>query len=288
MNKVALFYFSGTGNTAVLAKFFKREFETRKWEPILVAIDRDLIESGNFKISDYDLIGLGYPVHAFNAPKIVYDFIKSLPDGNGIRTFTFKCPGDPLLKAGSTHLVRNALTKKNYQVFHESLLVGPANVVIQYDNCLTRQLFLTAQKKINVRVDEIVNNTRRLQNNSLFLKAGTKLFSDCETMGAREFGKRIRTNNACTRCLKCIRICPEKNITLVNESIRFGKQCTFCMRCIYSCPVDAISPGFAKFIKIKEGIFFEKIGTDESIMPEFVSSKTKGYFGHFWKYFDEK
>lgn len=288
MKKVALFYFSGTGNTATLSELFKKEFEARQWELSLFRIDRNLIQSGNVTISDYDLIGLGYPVHAFNAPSIVFDFINSLPDGNGIKTFTFKCPGDPLLQAGSTHSVRNALTKKNYNVFHESLLVGHANVVLYFDHHLVRQLFLTAQKKIKVHVDEIISNKERLQDNGLFLKVFTNLFSFGESMGAREFGKMMKTTGQCTKCLKCTRLCPENNITFENGSIRFGKRCVFCMRCVYSCPVDAIIPGFGKFIKVKGWDTLEKIGSNESIDPEFVTSKTKGFFAHYRKYFGKK
>ncbi len=286
MSDLALFYFTGTGNTASIIDLFKKEFESHGYKVNSFAIDRNFIKTFDFSIAHYDLLGLGYPVHAFNAPKIVFDFINLLPNGKNIRTFTFKCPGDPLSQAGSTHLVRNALTKKSYNVFHESLIVGPSNVVIRFDDRLTRQLYIAAQRKIKVRVEEIINNTARLQRNTWLLKVFTKLFSIGETWGAPQFGKQIKISATCNKCLKCTRICPEQNISIFKGTLQFGNQCVFCMRCIYSCPEGSIIPGFSRFIKIKNWDSFENIGKNESILPNFVTSKTKGYYKHYQKYFE--
>lgn len=287
MADIAIFYFSGTGNTALIMNLFKREFDSYSWKVTPFAIDRNLIETSLNSVTDYDLIGLGYPIHAFNAPEIVFDFINRLPDGKGTKLFTFKCPGDPLFQAGSTHLVRNALTKKNYNVFHESLIVGPSNVAIRFDDRLTRQLYIAAQQKIKILVEEIINNTTRLQQNGWLLRSFTKLFSDGETWGARQFGRQIKIAPTCNKCLKCTHICPQRNISVVNGSLQFGNQCIMCMRCIYSCPESSIIPGFSRFIKIKNWDSFENIGRNESVLPDFVSSKTKGYFRHYQKYFED-
>ncbi|MCK5758826.1 MAG: 4Fe-4S dicluster domain-containing protein, partial [Clostridiales bacterium] len=55
----------------------------------------------------------------------------------------------------------------------------------------------------------------------------------------------------CTICMKCIQICPEGNIKLVDGEITFGRNCTMCLRCYSFCPVSAIT---AHGQKHKEGV----------------------------------
>jgi Fe-S-cluster-containing hydrogenase component 2 len=138
-----------------------------------------------------------------------------------------------------------------------------------------------------VRVEEIINNTTCLQRNRWVLKVFTKLFSDSETWGASQFGRQIKISASCKKCLKCTRICPEQNINFSKGTLQFGEQCVFCMRCFYSCPEGSIIPGFSRFIKIKNWDSFENIGKNESVPPDFVTSKTKGYFKHYQKYFED-
>lgn len=289
MSKVVdMFYFSGTGNTALVAELFKKEFELHLWQISMNAIDKEFVENFATSLTDSELIGLGFTIHAFNAPQIVFNFIEKLPYGNDKKTFLFKCPGDPLMKAGSTHLVRDALKKRGYTVFHESLIVGSANIAIPYDERLVRQLYLAAKEKVRFRVNEIINGTARLQKNGLLLKIFTFLFSTGESkIGAPVFGKLMKTGATCTKCQKCINVCPKDNITFSNNTIHFGSQCSFCMRCIYSCPTDAIVPVFGNFVKVKNWRSFENIGTDESVNTTFITSATRGYFKHFLSYFNE-
>jgi NAD-dependent dihydropyrimidine dehydrogenase PreA subunit len=44
----------------------------------------------------------------------------------------------------------------------------------------------------------------------------------------------------CTKCMRCIQICPSGNIKLINEKITFGTECVLCMRCYNFCPAYSI------------------------------------------------
>jgi len=51
--------------------------------------------------------------------------------------------------------------------------------------------------------------------------------------------------------MRCIQICPEGNIKLVDGEITFGRKCAMCLRCYSFCPVSAIT---AHGHKHKEGV----------------------------------
>ena len=92
--KILICYFSGTGNTKKVVDCFAETFKTEYNEDVTVARMED---SFTQDINDYDLIGIGYPVHAFNAPSIVLDFCKNLPVAKKeIRAFIVNTSGEPL------------------------------------------------------------------------------------------------------------------------------------------------------------------------------------------------
>lgn len=284
---IGIFYFSGTGNTKLVANLFTNEFKKKGFNTKLISIEDVLNKEIALSIGDYDLLGFGHPVHAFSAPKIFFNFLDILPNVRCKKTFTFKTAGDPLCYGGATSLVRKHLNKKGYKVFHENLIVMPANVVIKYDDSLIKQLYEVAVKKVKRGTKEILLGKPHLQKNNLWLKIGTYLFNKAESSGASYFGKHLIANDSCTLCEKCIRECPTRNISKKNEKIIFGNMCTFCMRCIYSCPERAISNKYMNFFVIKKGYNILNVIDDPKIKGNYITHKTKGFFKHFYKYMSE-
>lgn len=283
---VGIFFFSGTGNTEIVANLLTRELEHQGCQVETFAIDQALIQQAPRDLGDYDLLGLGYPIHAFNAPRIFFDFIKRLPTVQGQRTFVFRDSGDPLWHGGATSMVRGRLRRKGYDVFREDLFVMPANIFIGYDDRLVKQLYDKAVSKARVTVSEILASQSRLARNSVFLRAISWAFSRSESLGARFFGRNLRASAACTLCEKCVRDCPMGNISIVDGQVRFGWNCTLCMRCIYRCPIDAISPRVAKFAVIEGGYDIHRVIADTDVKGDFVSPTTQGYFASFREYFE--
>ena len=287
VQKIGIFYFSGTGNTKIVANLYANEFQYKGFNTNLIPIENILRKNLNPSISDYDILGFGHPVHAFSAPKIFFDFLDRLPDVDNRKTFTFKTAGDPICHGGSTSLVRNGLNKKGYKVFHENLIIMPANVVVKYDDSLVKQLYEVAVKKVKRGTEEILSGKTKLQKNNLWLKIGTYLFNKAECNGAFYFGKYLIASDSCNLCGKCIKECPTRNISKQNESIIFGNKCTFCMRCVYNCPERAISNKYMNFFIIKKGYNILNIINDPKIKGNYISHKTKGFFKHFYKYMSD-
>jgi len=285
---IGIFYFSGTGNTKAVTDILATSFKEQGCAVDAIAIDEMLKTNINVEMGKYDIAGFGYPVHAFNAPRIFFEFLTLLPDGDQKKTFVFKSSGDPFMNGGSTVLVRKALHEKGYIVSSERLFVMPANVLVRYRDPLIKQLFNTAVRRGKTMVKEILLDVPRLQKNTLFSTYITAAFSALESFGARFFGKNLYVTDSCNLCGICISNCPTNNITKQKEHIRFHSKCTFCMRCIYSCPPNAISPRFLRFLVIKPWYNLQKIVSDQTVKDSCITDKIKGYFKHFNRYLSEE
>ena len=285
--KIFIYYFSGTGNTELVSHLFYTEFEKIGIKTDIIAIEDILKRKSSLIIKGYDFIGFGHPVHAFSAPRIYFQFIKSLPPVEDTPSFYFRTAGDPICNGGATSMVRKILQHKGYRVFHESLLVMPANVVIQYDDELVKQLFNTAKRKISRIVKELIHKEANLQKNSLILRIISYLFNKAETLGAKYFGRYLYVTDSCDQCNLCISKCPTGNIYEDSESrkIKFKKKCTFCLRCVYFCPNNSIKNKYMNIFIIKNGYNIKNVIDNPGVRGIYVTDATKGYFKHFYKYF---
>jgi len=48
------------------------------------------------------------------------------------------------------------------------------------------------------------------------------------------------TDENCSLCLNCQRICPSSNIEVMNNKLHWNQNCEFCQACIQWCPKEAI------------------------------------------------
>ena len=68
-----IYVFSGTGNTMLVAEEYAASLGP---ETHIAAIDSSFMDLPS--PDGYQLVGIGYPVHAFNAPEIVERFAREL------------------------------------------------------------------------------------------------------------------------------------------------------------------------------------------------------------------
>ncbi len=291
--KICIFYFSGTGNTEIITNLLQKELNNLNADVIVMKIETIIKKKIKVKTEKYDLIGIGYPIHAFNAPKIVYDFVHQLEFDEGKKAFTFRSSGDPFLNGGSTKMLRNKLEEKGFDVFNENLSIMPTNVFLQFKDNLNKQLYQLAQIRIKKLAQDILEKKIHLQKNSIILTIISKLFSFMETTGAKWLGKYIKISDSCKKCFKCVRNCPTGNIIVIDDggddggdaTIKFDRSCNLCMRCIYECPTNAIHFRYFRFFEIKQGYNIKPIISNPNIKGDYLSSNTKGFFKHYADFF---
>ncbi len=259
--KILICYFSGTGNTQRVVYKFKEALCEKGAE-----VDVYRIESNemNFNLDDYDKVGIAYPVHAFNAPAIVLDFAKKLPELKYTKPlFILNTSGEPLkLNNISSIKLKKILGRKNYDLTNEYHYVMPYNIIFRHTDKMAYDMWETAQKVIPIDAEELLSGKTAELDKVLFGSLLAFIFR-VEHWGGRFNGKRYKVNENCCHCNACTRMCPTHNITVENGELKFGKNCIMCMRCSFFCKENAIKIGLFEKWKVNGPYTFEKPKVEE-------------------------
>ena len=286
--KFIIYYFSGTGNTKLAVSLIRDMFKDAGHTCDMINIP-DILKSGS-ELPDHDgaVIGLAYPIHGGDAPEIMYHFVSHLPMGNMENVFILNTAADFVhFNDATAKSLINKLQKKQYHVFYERNIVMGCNFLMKYDEHFVKQLYNKALEKLHIMSEEIIKGKTRIRPAGVFLKAIARIGHVGETLGARFYGKGLKSTDKCTNCGKCIRECPVDNIIDENGKMRFGWNCIWCMHCVYACPENAIKSRILRFSVIKDGYDIKKIINDDAIDTDFVDENTKGFFKHFYKYLQD-
>ena len=261
IKSVALYYFSGTGNTKAVTHMLKDQFANRGINVEVFKLD-DLVKKGDtLNIDKYDLVGIGYPIYGFGTPRIIKKFIKLLPNSDKQKVFLYKTAAAsiPINYNASSSIIRK-LTIKNYTVFYDRIIAMGSNWFVKYDEVLVKKLYDVSNEKIKHMCSEILNEEKRFYYPGSLLKIGTCIIKWFEgNIGARFFGKTLKVNKECNQCGLCVKNCPMQNITLKDDKLKFSWSCIWCMKCIYRCPKNAISSVGMNFCIIKDGYDLSKV-----------------------------
>lgn len=119
MHKIAVIYFSGTGNTRFISELIRDNFS--KHETDLFPVEDILNNVIAIDINNYDIIGIGCPSIAFNPPGIIVDFCRILDEVNYKRAFLFlTCAGPCYLNNVAFFGIKKILRRKGYHMIYES------------------------------------------------------------------------------------------------------------------------------------------------------------------------
>ena len=243
MEHIAIAYFSGTGNTWTVAHQYLAAISGHGLGAELIDIEGMLRRGTIAHLADHHLLGLGYPVHAWNAPRLVHEFLSRLPHGAGQRIFVFLTAG--YSAAGAFDWLRRRLTDADYQVIHEAVYYMGLYYVDHRVRSLTpaqlaRHVHWCAAD-VREAVEEITAGRERQVYGSdterlLLSDLGSRLYR----WGCAHARRALYATSACTGCGLCAETCPTKNIAVAERTASFGEHCTLCLRCLGLCPEGAI------------------------------------------------
>ena len=257
--KVLLIYFSGTGNTERITELYKNEFAKLGYQTDEVKLPADNRAVNGINPDEYDFIGFGYPIHAFNAPKTVLNACKALQNRRkalGHKTprkkvFVYKTSGEPVRMSDVSSLkMRGILKRRGYALTNEYQYVMPYNIIFRHTDAQVYKMWQTAQALTPVHVNEIVNGTPSLPK-KMFMGGFLAWILRAEHWGAHIVGKTYKASKTCVHCGKCVKLCPVNNIRVNKRGkIKFGGKCIMCMRCAMFCPKNSIELGILKSWKV--------------------------------------
>ncbi|HOI40251.1 MAG TPA: EFR1 family ferrodoxin [Methanobacterium sp.] len=248
MDKVEIYYFSGSGNSFAVARDVAIRLNA-VLTPIMSMINQESIET------DANVIGLVFPIYDFKPPQFMEKFICKIKNIQSKYIFAFCTYGIAPSKS-LKHL------EKTINSCGGNLSAGFAVGMPQ--NGLGSGKVTQVQKEMMFnewknRIDEVCasiknKKTEEIDTSILFFNilkpqilkmipvylAFTKqiLFKGIDSLA-------LTSNENCTGCGTCEKICTQNNIEIINNKPSWLDNCINCFACLNWCPNGAINPGDA-------------------------------------------
>jgi ferredoxin len=257
MARREVYYFSGTGNSLVLAKLVA-EWLGAELIPIASVIDRETIES------TADVIGITFPVYYADLPNIVRRFAERLENPEGKYIFAVANYGGA---AGASLKTLDAVLQLRGSRLSAGFGVHmPQNAFRKpWEN--RRLIYRRAEKRIDFVVRRVEARTTGFFYSSPLLQAiTTPLLGGMKRAVAMYLEKASNTaapsgltverlmpladrsfsaDEKCTGCGTCGRVCPVGNIEIVDKKPIWQSRCENCLACYNWCPTNAIHSALA-------------------------------------------
>jgi NAD-dependent dihydropyrimidine dehydrogenase PreA subunit/flavodoxin len=235
--RIALLFFSGTGNTHWLAETLSASLIEKGGVLSVFDLEEDI----EFHAKDYDTILVAHPVYGAHVPRLVCDKVQILIQGNislsVIATYAYvnalgyfaekKALGRSIDSYFSVKMFNNISTPK--------MRLGIKTI----EKRLSSKAAL--EKKIEKISTMIMQKRHRIQGIGPQLLVGIRIRKAFRE-GLHTHYKTLGVDpERCTLCGLCVRECPTHSIIEENAVFTFHATCTACMRCYNHCPTQAIT-----------------------------------------------
>lgn len=280
--KFLIIYFSGTGNTKLIAEEIAKRIELRNHSVELVSVeDTNAMRHVSFKGK---VIGFGFPVYKFSYPDIFTSFFplfKSLAAGTPCFLFS------TYARFPSISFIHfSKMLGRKFIITAEKSFKAPCcGIASRKDESDYEYLSgVFFEDTIGIKIDAFTQTVlaslirlKRIKHIPLpFTSVLTSLVADIEKT---KYPKLQIAKETCTLCGLCASKCPEGNLILSGPEIiiRNERSCLHCLRCINHCPSNAV-----KFGKLTEGNNRYTL-KKRDLLFKIASSE---YENPYWKEFD--
>ena len=258
MKNIRIDYYTGTGGSQLVAELLANKLKNENFSIEVNRIYRDNIKKvEKLEIDYYILI---FPVHSFNAPKPIYEWVEHLAS-NRCKTAVISVSGggNVLSNSACRYKTIKRLKKRNFNVVYEDMVRMPNNWL----NVPKEKKYTRILSKLPNKVDKISQTIiieKRKKKIIYWIDYLLSALGEIEKTGTSQFGKGIKVLDTCTGCGLCSKNCCSSNIQIENQTEPstlgkpiFGNQCDMCFGCIYNCPQKALQPTWGAFQIDKDG-----------------------------------
>ncbi|MEO0243581.1 MAG: EFR1 family ferrodoxin [candidate division WOR-3 bacterium] len=242
-HKVQILFYTGGGNTQLVASSLKERFLKDGYDVCLYNIKKG---SSIPDFSNYDINVLATPVYAYRAPGTVLKFLEEIPAGRGDFYLIFT---KGLILGNAAYEVFMTLKNKGYSVvgFSDIMLADTLFLLTARKGSPLEFLYLLPNRVHTFKLNFIYKSIIKSLHTKKPVRLRSKLYSCLTNLIAKEFWRRVErwkkelfADEKCNLCGVCVKVCPRGNIKVVEGKVIFGDDCEFCTACIHRCPVEAV------------------------------------------------
>ena len=262
--KYTFYVFSGSGNTdkicrEIRGKLEKSGAETEYWRFRKGEKYPDAVRT--------DAVVIGYPVHAFNTPTPVTEFVKEIPEGKGRKAYLVATSGEPLTLNDCAFVkTGKMLEEKGWKLSGTYRYVMPYNIIFRHSEGMAARMWLAARKNIERDVKKIIEGKDGDVTEINGIKKILGNVFRIEHAAMPIIGRSFYATDKCIGCGACEKVCPQANIYLKDGKPVFGKNCVGCMGCAFACPKDAVRTGVLNCWRVNGKYDFgHKPATDDEV-----------------------
>jgi ferredoxin/flavodoxin len=236
--KKEIYYFSGTGNSLVVARDIAEKI-SGKLISIPAVMDEAIITT------DANALGIVFPAYYMRMPRIVERFIGKLTNLQSKYVFAIVTIGG--VAGGILNRFSETLSLRGGYLAAGFVVRMPANYIHDAGApplFLQKYMFRQWGKKANKIADYVLNGkTGRMEKFNplmtlLFSKSIEKKYLRGESNP--DIDKNFWADDKCNRCGICIKVCPVSNTKMVDDRPVWQHHCEKCLACIQWCPQEAI------------------------------------------------
>ncbi len=238
MNTV-IYYFTGTGNSLVVAKDIAASLEGTE----LTQICQDTLAQ-DLKTNSQS-VGIITPVYFSGLPSLVKEFIEKLQINQEAYIFIIATYGDS--EGIIFNQTKKLIEKKRLKLSGTFGVKMPHN--IHAPSSLEKQ-----EKYLKEEKETVILIADSIRNKEVTLKkanAAVNIFMGATynfIQKAGNFDKKFSVDNECIGCAVCEKVCPVNNIVMEEGKPHWkcNNRCQFCAACMQWCPKQSILYGKVK------------------------------------------
>ena len=238
MSKV-IYYFTGTGNSLMLAKNLGRILDAE-----IISIPK--VINSPMDIREAEVVGFVFPLYYQTVPIIVQDFINNLDLKD---KYVFAIVNSGAYMGVSLDVFSDILKKNGSELSAGFQLVMPYNFLIdgsilgKLSYKIKNILYKRANRKL-IKITKIINDRKKI---GIEKRPYIKKHHPYSHFNKEELERQLKyeakyfwVNEKCISCGQCSKVCPVNNIEIVNKVPKWDNKCEQCLACINWCPVEAI------------------------------------------------
>lgn len=232
-----IYYFTGTGNSLAIARQIGAKIKNTKLISIPQAMSQEPIDVE-------DILGIVCPIYMYNIPWLVADFITKIKSAPYI-FLVFAGGGEP---GDGINAARKLFTANGLTLSAAFNIHMPSNYTPYGATSAEKQQkhFQQAEAKIDTIIKTVTAKKNLLEKSPTgFLKSHI-IPGILYKLGYKFIHKmdgRFIVEDQCNGCGTCEKVCPVKNITMVDDKPHWHGHCQQCYACLQWCPQEAIQYG---------------------------------------------